>query len=179
MRPYPFRFCVAVPARQRANSVHFPFFFLRRLRISGGGDDPMKGFFAGSCGRLGNNRKFAHMQIEFGKYEGAGNDFVIIDNRERVFEPRPALVAALCDRRFGIGADGLMLLEEECGADFRMRYFNSDGPEATMCGNGAAWRFSPGMPVWWAKGWRLLRWTAFTGPRCSPAGTMRGVSPWE
>ena len=56
---------------------------------------------AGSCGRLGNNRKFAHMQIEFGKYEGAGNDFVIIDNRERVFEPRPALVAALCDRRFG------------------------------------------------------------------------------
>ena len=76
------------------------------------------------------------MQIEFGKYEGAGNDFVIIDNRERVFEPRPALVAALCDRRFGIGADGLMLLEEECGADFRMRYFNSDGPEATMCGNG-------------------------------------------
>lgn len=98
MRPYPFRFCVAVPARQRANSVHFPFFFLRRLRISGGGDDPMKGFFAGSCGRLGNNRKFAHMQIEFGKYEGAGNDFVIIDNRERVFEPRPALVAALCDR---------------------------------------------------------------------------------
>lgn len=91
---------------------------------------------AGSCGRLGNNRKFAHMQIEFGKYEGAGNDFVIIDNRERVFEPRPALVAALCDRRFGIGADGLMLLEEECGADFRMRYFNSDGPEATMCGNG-------------------------------------------
>jgi diaminopimelate epimerase len=76
------------------------------------------------------------MRIEFGKYEGAGNDFVIIDNREKRFEPQPALVAALCDRRFGIGADGLMLLEEERGADFRMRYFNSDGPEATMCGNG-------------------------------------------
>lgn len=76
------------------------------------------------------------MKIEFSKYEGAGNDFVIIDNRESVFSPAPATVAALCDRRFGIGADGLMLLEHDSETSFRMRYFNSDGPEATMCGNG-------------------------------------------
>lgn len=76
------------------------------------------------------------MKVEFGKYEGAGNDFVIIDNREENFDPSPQRVAALCDRRFGIGADGLMLLEKDDATMFRMRYFNSDGPEATMCGNG-------------------------------------------
>ncbi len=96
----------------------------------------MWGFFALRDGRHGNNRKFARMQIEFGKYEGAGNDFVIIDNRDGEFEPRSDLVAALCHRRFGVGADGLMLLERDGGTDFRMRYFNSDGPEATMCSNG-------------------------------------------
>lgn len=76
------------------------------------------------------------MKLTFGKYEGAGNDFVIIDNRDIRYEPTPAWVAAVCDRRFGIGADGLMLLERDPNHLFRMRYFNSDGPEATMCGNG-------------------------------------------
>ncbi|MDX9846586.1 MAG: diaminopimelate epimerase [Tenuifilaceae bacterium] len=76
------------------------------------------------------------MTLHFSKYHGAGNDFVIIDNRELAFNPSPQQVAALCHRQFGIGADGLMLLEADGEFDFRMRYFNSDGPEATMCGNG-------------------------------------------
>ncbi len=76
------------------------------------------------------------METLFYKYEGAGNDFVILDNRTGRFDPRPGLVAALCDRHTGIGADGMMLLEDDSSAQFRMRYFNSDGPEATMCGNG-------------------------------------------
>ena len=76
------------------------------------------------------------MKIDFVKYEGAGNDFVIVDNRSLKFNPDPVMVARICDRRFGIGADGLMLLENNDTADFTMRYFNSDGPEATMCGNG-------------------------------------------
>ncbi len=74
--------------------------------------------------------------MEFTKYEGAGNDFVVIDNREGVFNAAEESVAALCDRRFGIGADGLMLLENDPAAEFRMRYFNADGCESTMCGNG-------------------------------------------
>lgn len=76
------------------------------------------------------------MAVSFHKYEGAGNDFIIIDNRAGTFGALEEIVRALCDRRFGIGADGLMLLEEDREAQFRMRYFNSDGPEATMCGNG-------------------------------------------
>lgn len=76
------------------------------------------------------------MKTNFEKFEGAGNDFIIIDNRQKVFDPKVKLIAALCDRRFGIGADGLMLLEGDASSKFRMRYFNSDGPEATMCGNG-------------------------------------------
>lgn len=76
------------------------------------------------------------MRVEFGKYEGAANDFVIIDNRAGIIYPSVPLVASLCDRRTGIGADGLMLLEGSTRGDFRMRYFNSDGREATMCGNG-------------------------------------------
>lgn len=76
------------------------------------------------------------MTVEFSKYEGAGNDFIVIDNRAGTFGASGELVRAVCDRRFGIGADGLMLLEEAPELDFRMRYFNSDGPEASMCGNG-------------------------------------------
>jgi diaminopimelate epimerase len=76
------------------------------------------------------------MQIAFYKYEGTGNDFIVIDNRYVQLEYRNDLVMKLCDRRFGIGADGLLLLENAEGFDFRMIYYNSDGSPATMCGNG-------------------------------------------
>jgi diaminopimelate epimerase len=77
------------------------------------------------------------MELRFYKYQGTGNDFVILDNREGQYEGLTRKqVAFLCDRRFGIGADGLMLLSTEPGYDFKMVYFNSDGGESTMCGNG-------------------------------------------
>lgn len=75
--------------------------------------------------------------VTFWKYQGAGNDFVVIDNRDLHFDSENVqLVSSLCDRRFGIGADGLMLLENDPTAEFKMRYYNSDGREASMCGNG-------------------------------------------
>ena len=77
------------------------------------------------------------MHINFYKYQGAGNDFILIDNRENILKnPDKQTVASLCDRRFGIGADGLMLLESEQGFDFKMVYYNADGNEGSMCGNG-------------------------------------------
>jgi len=76
------------------------------------------------------------MQYSFYKYHGTGNDFILIDNRQYILKLDAQQVAGLCDRHFGIGADGLMLLEEAAGYDFRMVYYNSDGNESTMCGNG-------------------------------------------
>jgi diaminopimelate epimerase len=77
------------------------------------------------------------MELTFFKYQGTGNDFIIIDNRKSVF-PRydNRLIQKLCHRNFGIGADGLMLLESSGDYDFKMVYFNADGHEGTMCGNG-------------------------------------------
>ncbi|MGN6249412.1 MAG: diaminopimelate epimerase [Ginsengibacter sp.] len=77
------------------------------------------------------------MKIKFYKYQGAGNDFILIDNREKIsHEFTVQHIKKMCDRHFGIGADGLMLLNNKEGFDFEMIYFNADGNEGSMCGNG-------------------------------------------
>jgi diaminopimelate epimerase len=77
------------------------------------------------------------MQLEFCKYQGTGNDFVMIDNRLGTFPKEDTkFIAHLCNRRFGIGGDGLILLENDHKFDFKMVYYNSDGSQSTMCGNG-------------------------------------------
>lgn len=77
------------------------------------------------------------MHFDFFKYQGTGNDFVLINNHRLSFpKDNHELIREICDRRFGIGADGLMLLEETPGYDFKMVYYNADGNESTMCGNG-------------------------------------------
>ena len=76
------------------------------------------------------------MKIPFYKYQGTGNDFVMIDNRSKRFpKENTAVILKICDRNFGIGADGIILIENDTDFDFRMLYFNADGSQ-TFCGNG-------------------------------------------
>lgn len=77
------------------------------------------------------------MIMTFYKYQGTGNDFIIVDNRLEVINKNDTKrIETLCDRRFGIGADGFILLETDDNSDFRMVYYNADGNESSMCGNG-------------------------------------------
>ncbi|MEO5947642.1 MAG: diaminopimelate epimerase [Chitinophagaceae bacterium] len=77
------------------------------------------------------------MEFHFYKYQGTGNDFILADNREKKYSSFTTdQIHKLCDRRFGIGADGLMLLNEKDEFDFEMKYYNADGKEGSMCGNG-------------------------------------------
>ena len=119
----------------------------RRL-ARGAGDPARTACGSGSAvgveprGRAAEEALIALAGARFWKMSGGGNDFVAFDNRDRWFpagEIRPALVTALCARGTGVGADAVLLLEppEEPGADFRMVYYNADGSEAPMCGNGA------------------------------------------
>lgn len=78
------------------------------------------------------------MFIKFYKYHGTGNDFILFDNRNLILRSNMhTLYAHICDRRFGIGGDGVMLFQNHPDLDFEMIYFNADGAEGSMCGNGA------------------------------------------
>jgi diaminopimelate epimerase len=84
------------------------------------------------------NNILTHMIIPFNKYHGTGNDFVIIDNRKSIFNhANPNLIKKMCDRRFGIGADGFIIISSADAYDYEMLYYNSDGNKGSMCANGA------------------------------------------
>lgn len=75
--------------------------------------------------------------IEFAKISATGNDFIVIDNRNLVLSPNKAFIRKICARRTGVGADGILFLQKSKALDFSMRYFNADGSEGELCGNGA------------------------------------------
>lgn len=81
------------------------------------------------------------MTLKFSKYQGTGNDFILVDNREKTFPVSEELVTKLCDRRFGIGSDGLMLIENHPELDYKMIFFNPDGSKS-LCGNGSRCGFA-------------------------------------
>lgn len=77
------------------------------------------------------------MQIIFNKYHGTGNDFIIINNRDNIIRPENEnIIKDICERHTGIGADGVILVQDNAIHDFELKYFNSDGRESSMCGNG-------------------------------------------
>lgn len=110
------------------------------------------------------------MKTAFNKYEGAGNDFVIVRNSPSLISHSDSLlIKKLCDRHFGIGADGLILIEDCEGYDFRMLYFNSDGSRGAMCGNGA--RCASHFAMRHITGFRNITFMADDGPHTArPAG---------
>jgi diaminopimelate epimerase len=86
---------------------------------------------------LAQHKQERKMKLIFYKYQGAGNDFILIDNRTaQINHTNPQLISKLCDRRFGIGSDGMMFLQNAEGYDFEMVYYNADGQPSSMCGNG-------------------------------------------
>ena len=102
------------------------------------------------------------MKILFNKYEGAGNDFIVINNTPGIISHSDyKLISRLCDRRFGIGADGMILIEKHEGYDFEMVFFNSDGYPSTMCGNGG--RCAAQYVMKTMTGRRMLRFLAADG----------------
>lgn len=104
------------------------------------------------------------MELNFSKYQGAGNDFIVLDARDGLpCTLTGELVAVLCNRRFGIGADGLMTIENG-GGDFAMRYFNCDGSEGMMCGNGGRCIVRMADDLGIAAGRNVKRFSAVDGP---------------
>lgn len=113
------------------------------------------------------------MILSFHKYQATGNDFIIIDDRERRFDiQNSSLIQTLCNRRFGIGADGLILFRTEPGLDFKMIYFNSDGYEGSMCGNGGRCITAFANIIYPEK--RNFRFKAYDGEHTSTIHEVRG-----
>ena len=77
------------------------------------------------------------MKINFSKYNGAGNDFILIDDRENLINDNKSLISYLCNRHFGIGGDGLIILKESNNSDFEILHYTSDGNLGSLCGNGS------------------------------------------
>ena len=82
------------------------------------------------------------MKIKFEKYESGGNDFVLVDNRNNLYDLNSNKIKKICSRNFGVGSDGLIILKKSKIADFKMIYFNSDGQSSSLCGNGTRCLFS-------------------------------------